>query len=608
MVKICGLFFGLAGCLLLPPGARAQGSCTGWIAVESTPEEGAAIIIDGKNTGRKTPATLKGISCGRHTVELKKADFVGAKKIVGVASGEVVKARVTLLPNYAPLEIRTDPTGAEIRIDERKVGKAPIRIKRMTAGAHTVTARMPDYHDTVRKFKLLPGKRFDLQIKLRPAFGSIRITARKVQEAEVFVDGDGLGPTPIELKRIVSGPHTIRVVKDGYQPYQKKVNVRDGKKTVVAATLKPNFGTLMITSKPSRANVVIDGEPRGKTPLNVKLDPGRHDVVVGAEESHGKVERRVKIRRRKKHKLNVRLSIKTGSLMIDTIPFAARIELDGKVRGRAPLSLKRVPIGTHVIVAKLRGRQPLIGKIEVLEGKPAVVEMNLNDPAKSVYKSGGTKKPTPQAAARRSEAALVGVPKTGPKLAPEHPKGTASPPEPELVPVSKPAPRTAPKPKPKPIARAEPTPRAAAERTEAVPIGVPKTEPDPITSLPLTTKKSAGMSTSDVLAWTAAGTSAALVVTGIVLFAVGGSRDSEADDYYKKYKAETNPVLSNFYKDRFTDLDNQVAGLRTGGWICVGVGAAAAGASVLLFLTGSRTAVHFNPVPGGAWVGIEGQF
>jgi hypothetical protein len=589
MARICGLFVGLICCLLLPQEARAQGSCTGWVAVESAPEEGARIFIDGKDSGRKTPATIKGISCGQHTVELKKKGFVGEKKIVGVTSGEVVKARVNLAPNYAPLEIRTQPSGATISINGRKAGKSPIRIKRMTAGEHTVVAKMPDYHDTTRKFKLLPGKRLDLNIKLRPAFGSIRITAKRIKDAEVFVDGDGLGTTPIELKRIVSGPHTIRVVKEGYKPYKTKVNIRDGRETVVTAVLKPNFGTLVITSKPAVANVTIDGKPRGKTPLSVKLEPGDHDVVVaGLDEAHGKVERMVKIRLRKKHKLNVKLSVKTGSLMVDTIPFAAKIELDGKVRGRAPLSLKRVPIGTHVIVARLEGKPPLIGKIEVLEGKAAVAEMNLSDPAKSVYKSGGVRKPKPKPA---PEPALVPVAKAEPKPKPK--------PDPVVKPKPKPEPKPEPKPKPKPIAKAEPK---------------PEPKPDPITPPPPTTRKSAGMSTNDVLAWTAAGTGGALLVTGIVLAAVGSSKTSEADDYYTKYKDETDPVRRNYFKDRFTELDEQAAGLKTGGWICLGLGAAAGTASVLLFLdvfgydAKSRTAVRFNPVPGGAWVGIEGRF
>jgi len=583
MARIFGLFVGLVCCMLLTSGARAQGSCAGWIAVESDPVEGAKIYLDGKDTGRKTPATLKGISCGQHTVTVKKKGFVGEKKIVGVAGGEVVKARVSLATNYAPLEIRTEPTGAEISINGRKAGKSPIRIKRMTAGEHTIVAKMPDYHDTTRKFKLKPGKPLNLNIELRPAFGSIRITAKRVKAAEVFVDGDGLGTTPIELKRIVSGLHTIRVVKEGYKPYKTKVKVQDGKETLVAAVLKPNFGTLLIKSRPLGAKVVIDGKPRGQTPLSVKLEPGEHDVVVaGSDEAHGKVERTVKIRLRKKHNLNVKLSVKTGSLMVDTIPFAAKIELDGKVRGRAPLSLKRVPIGTHVLVARLEGKPPLIGKIEILEGKAAVAEMNLNEPANSVYKSGGVKKGKPKPAPK-------------PKPVPVAKAQTKPAPKPEPKPVVEPKP----KPKPKPIVKAEPK---------------PEPKPDPIAPPPPTTRKSAGMSTNDVLAWTAAGTGAALVVTGIVLFAVSGSKSSEADDYYDKYKDETDPVRRNYFKDRFSELDDQAAGLLTGGWICVGLGAAAGAASVLLFLdvfgydSPPRTSVRFNPLPGGAWVGIEGRF
>src|SRR6266511_413165 len=54
---------------------------------------------------------------------------------------------------------------------------------------------------------------------------------------------------------------------------------------VPAADPLPLTAPLEITSIPSGADVAIDGQPRGVTPATLAVVPGRHDVVIDAQDA-----------------------------------------------------------------------------------------------------------------------------------------------------------------------------------------------------------------------------------------------------------------------------------------------------------------------------------
>ena len=105
-MKCCDFCLAMFMIILLGSSVQAE-ECVGWIGVDSGNESGAMIILDGKNTAQVTPVTLKGIACGKHTVEVSKPFYKGGKKVVVVTSGAVAKVSLDLRANFDPcLSIR----------------------------------------------------------------------------------------------------------------------------------------------------------------------------------------------------------------------------------------------------------------------------------------------------------------------------------------------------------------------------------------------------------------------------------------------------------------------------------------------------------------------
>ncbi|HEY2746050.1 MAG TPA: PEGA domain-containing protein [Polyangia bacterium] len=94
--------------------------------------------------------------------------------------------------------------------------------------------------------------------------------------AAVSVDGEAKGKTPLTLSLPV-GAHEISVTRDRYATVTQPVEVP----AKLELTLKRPTATLHVDSEPAGGEVIVEGKPRGKTPVDVTLDAFHHyDVQV----------------------------------------------------------------------------------------------------------------------------------------------------------------------------------------------------------------------------------------------------------------------------------------------------------------------------------------
>ena len=78
----------------VPLGEQAQG--VGWVDIRSIPE-GADILVDGSNSGRKTPARLE-LPAGQYTLTIYLAPNPAVRETVTVQSGKTVQVYKNLAP------------------------------------------------------------------------------------------------------------------------------------------------------------------------------------------------------------------------------------------------------------------------------------------------------------------------------------------------------------------------------------------------------------------------------------------------------------------------------------------------------------------------------
>src|SRR5262249_22024539 len=88
-----------------------------------------------------------------------------------------------------------------------------------------------------------------------------------VPNAEVFVDGSSLGRAPVDRNDLDPGKHYVVVHRDGYTDFKREVFLNENQYVALVADLSAT-GAVRVLSTPEGADVRIDGELIGKTPVS----------------------------------------------------------------------------------------------------------------------------------------------------------------------------------------------------------------------------------------------------------------------------------------------------------------------------------------------------
>lgn len=315
----------------------------GIVRFDSQPH-GARIIVDGQilvdpytEESIKTPATVS-LYEGRRDFILRLEGHNDAIGYVDIFPGVTVNIFRNLtpgtkeewaipepqifltVPNTGILRVYSFPDGADIYVNRRYIGKAPLVVTDVPAGVATVIFRMPGMMEEEKIVDIIEGAWSDTYATMRPVLpklqayyqnryeamneyesGSVYISSYPAG-ASICIDGntvtDELGNpvmTPITVD-IPLGDHEIFLSLDGYfNGYEDIYIYYPGEETCMSINLyqKPpeiiqtSVGNVTISSYPEGAAIYIDGnivtDGLGNpiiTPSTITLLEGYHYIVL----------------------------------------------------------------------------------------------------------------------------------------------------------------------------------------------------------------------------------------------------------------------------------------------------------------------------------------
>lgn len=106
-------------------------------------------------------------------------------------------------------------------------------------------------------------------------------------------------------------------------------------------------GTLIITSTPSKADVIIGNTKQGVTPLTRKNVLARSYIVKLTKPGYQSEWRKITVRGGKAYPINIALQPMHASVLLVSKPNHVKIYIDNAFRGETPLILKRLPLGKY---------------------------------------------------------------------------------------------------------------------------------------------------------------------------------------------------------------------------------------------------------------------
>ena len=312
-----------------------------------------------------------------------------------------------LVTAAGPNQIRVDR--AEVLLDGKPAcSQVPCRLEGISAGAHAVTVRAPDYENMAAQPIIVRGGGDSaLQLTLTRRDTAVLRVNTKVTGLSLRVDGEERGAAPTTLPRLAPGEHIVRLSGNtAYAPFEQRVVLEADRTLTIEPQLVPLHTVVQLEAgagaEDARVELVNGSEhlTLPKLPTKVELAPGNVYRVHASKRSFRDFDEELRFDANvPERSLTITLSprdakderaasvpiaaalaaaptapapaaVGSGTLSINSIPITS-VLLDGRPVGSTPQKLT-LDSGAHSIVFV----HPTLGRkernVRVTPGKTAV--------------------------------------------------------------------------------------------------------------------------------------------------------------------------------------------------------------------------------------------
>ncbi len=221
----------------------------GGISVSSTPQ-GAGLYVDDLYQG-KTAQVVGNLQPGPHKVTVAEPGYLTVSQTVTVVAGDVIPVSVTLAPESNPptgdIRVSSEPSGAVVYLNGNYQGFTPpndqLDIIDLPPGSYMVVVRKLGYQDDTTQVTVAAGQIIEVSATLQPesqlpAAASADIVSSP-SGAEVYVNGQFVGITPLMFQNVTPGSYTIELRLAGYNSFTTTGQAQSGQSIHIIAALSP---------------------------------------------------------------------------------------------------------------------------------------------------------------------------------------------------------------------------------------------------------------------------------------------------------------------------------------------------------------------------------
>lgn len=234
-------------------------------------EPGASIAIDGRAVGTSPPASPLRLSPGARQVRVEKDGFLPFDRALSVVAGGTHSIDVKLEAQSAKGRLVVkEKTGQSLRVlvDNVDVGEAPWTGD-VEPGLHEITGRSATLAAVPEQLQVERGKSYEIELAASSALAPVKL-ATSDGKGLIYVDGKLVGEGSFSAD-VPAGAHKIRITRDGYDPFEEEILVKDKEPFSRAVTLK--LASKIETNAIGRAERPLEGV-YGGIGLGLALMPG----------------------------------------------------------------------------------------------------------------------------------------------------------------------------------------------------------------------------------------------------------------------------------------------------------------------------------------------
>lgn len=206
--------------------------------------------------------------------------------------------------------------------------------------------------------------------------------------AQITIDGRDRGVSPTGPLRVSAGTHVVRVYKETFAPFEKRVVVAGAQATAVEVKLETltQSGRLSISEDGARtAEVLVDNVVVGTTPWQGLVSIGEHVVFLRGEGVLGTQPASATVRINQVTPVVLALEPLEAKLRVEATPSGAEVAIDGVVVGSGVWE-GRLRKGSHTVEVGRAGFLPLRRAVSLAAGAEERVSLTLErDPDSPIW-------------------------------------------------------------------------------------------------------------------------------------------------------------------------------------------------------------------------------
>ncbi|MCH1491629.1 MAG: SUMF1/EgtB/PvdO family nonheme iron enzyme [Luminiphilus sp.] len=286
--------------------------------------------------------------------------------------------QLTVSPAILPgrVSIRSNPPGATVTVSGETLGQTPLEGLNLPAGPTPISVALAR-HQSSDELLEVTGRGIEqtLTLVLNPDWAEILVTAQP-DDATLWIDDEPVSTvgTPVQ---VLSGDRLLSIRAPGYLDANIEVNVvAEVDQVLEPITLVPAAGILELQSSPAAANVTVDGDFMGLTPLSLELDPGRNHRIQVSKVGYNRARLEVSLEKGTTATRTVKLEPRLGNISFQLTPPDAQLWINGRLEGTGSQALD-LPAVEQRVEVRLAGYASQRLRVTPREGLGQVVDIAL---------------------------------------------------------------------------------------------------------------------------------------------------------------------------------------------------------------------------------------
>jgi formylglycine-generating enzyme required for sulfatase activity len=244
-------------------------------------------------------------------------------------------------------------------------------------GEHRVSGEAAGYYPLDRSITVTGEKTQEIALALEPLPGKLVVDS-ELDGVEVSIDGQPAGAAPGTIEGISRGAHRFTFSKHRYFPLEQEIDIEGlGRTQSVTVSLEPAWGQMNFSSAPRGADLYIDGQLIGQTPLTTEvLETGSRLKLAAPGYKTWEQEVSVRAGTTGTHP-PIRLVVADGLLDVGSTPGGASVTIDEEFRGTTPLSVALSPLRGHRVELFLEGYRKAVRDVTIESEQRATLAVGL---------------------------------------------------------------------------------------------------------------------------------------------------------------------------------------------------------------------------------------